>query len=453
MPLKHSVSCPEPEIHISSDEDPNGVTDDQSCHTIDLGAQESSSTASSADNGELQTPSPQYSEPSVTTYKAEPDVQQDIDLQSVDPNLARLLTSLSMSASGIPVEDGKAKAAPETIQAVPLPSSTPLSHSETLRTSHSSRTPSVVPRSVQPSPAISVSGAPSQDPSSHLPTHPTTLDVNPHPPPVANITNAPHSPVSRRPGIMSVETSPYFSRATAVPAIPKQMKYHAMLEHVVKESERMTPKLERQAMGHSVQGPFPSSMNGPIPPSTSVPPPHAAAYNDPPVIYSSNPGGLPLRSRNIPPSSSTVRYMDPRPQTSNTFHPIPYSNHLSRASMNDDQLRSIMSIPQARPPTAQPAFHPSQPFLRPQPQFAQGAYPHSLHFPGARPAPPPLRVAPPFAQAGPAGSLPVSPLSPNFIPSRPNLPPANAQLLNILNTPSLPRAPPVVAPPPYTNRA
>lgn len=351
-----------------------------------------------------------------------------------------------MSASGVSFEEGKTKAAPEIVQAVPLPSTTPLPRSETLRTSHPSRTPSVVPRSVQPSPALSIPGAPSQNSSSHLPTHSTTPDVNTRPPPVANTINAPHSPISRRPGIMSVETSPYLTRATAVPAIPKQMKYHAMLEHIVKESERMTPKLERQVLG---QGPVMQPTQGPVPSSTSVPPPHAVAFNEPPVIYSSNPGGSPLRSRNIPPPSSTVRYVDSRPQTSNTFHPIPYSNHLSRASMNDDQLRSIMSAPYARPPTAQPAFPPSQPFLRPQVGPTQGAYPSSLHYAGARPGPPPIRVAPAFTQAGATGSLPVSPISPNFLSSRPN--PANAQLLNILNTPSMPRTTPVA--PPYINRA
>ncbi|CAL1695772.1 unnamed protein product [Somion occarium] len=305
--IKHPVPCAEPEVHLSSDEDARGTTDVQSSHINDHGAQESSSQASSADNGEPQTPSPLYSEPPVSTYKPEADVQQDIDLQNVDPNLARLLTSLSISASVTPMEGDVSKVISDSAQAVPLPPSTPLSHSGTLRTSHSSRTPSVVPRSVQPSPSPSLRTASRQAhavPPPNIPLgseHSTSRNE-----PV--IPTSPTSPTSRRAGGMSVETSPYFSRPAIASTIPKQMKYHAMLEHVAKESQRMTPKLERQGFVPPSPGSiFPA---GPPVQSASIPS-HATTFGNPSALYTSNPSGRPPPHHNIPSSASTLQFADP----------------------------------------------------------------------------------------------------------------------------------------------
>ena len=81
-------------------------------------AQESSSQTS-ADTTDPQTPSPKYSEPTVHVDSAEP----VIDAQNLDPHFARLLSNLTLSATA---GAAKANPSPESDDSVVAPRRAPL---------------------------------------------------------------------------------------------------------------------------------------------------------------------------------------------------------------------------------------------------------------------------------------------------------------------------------------
>ncbi|KAI0073140.1 DCP2-domain-containing protein [Panus rudis PR-1116 ss-1] len=426
----------EPEIQASSDDDGSGAADEHSILTID-GTQESSSQSSSADNGEPHTPSPHYSEPPVNGHV--PVVaSQDLNLDNVDPSLARLLNCLKVSASATSTED-QAEKVPQSQQSGSIISEV-LPSQDAAKRGHHSRTPSAAPRSTQPSPASVPTANPSRPPTSisHRGASPhlsTKTEVAPQ-----------RSPTLRRNSGIGPDTSPYFSRPPVASAIPKQMKYLTILENLAKESERATPTLERSLLGSN---PDPSSQRistAPYPKASHAPSiaPHAFTQDrESSVIYSSN-SGLPAAhsAYHIPPSAtlSSLDSLAPRPRTSNNFHNVSYPAHFARASMNDDQLRFMMSTTQPRPPTSHAYGH-HAPQYRPQPS---GVQPSMMRFPSGHPM---QANSPQYQYAPTAAPIPTSApaISPTFsqLP-RVNPAPGNAQLLSILNSPNLPHLPPAV---------
>lgn len=396
------------------------------------------------DNGEPPTPSPQYSAPILNHSEVIVDEvdgvgnpEQNI---SPDSHLAFLLSSLTKSAMPTP-----ALISDEIVTPNIPHSRIPQAEVPSLRPSASQS--SVVARPPQSPSNASSHVRPSPTPSRSSNIHASSPFITSRSPvPQAVVLQTPVSPrtAKRNPGL-SADISPYFTRSTPA-AIPKQMKYLTMLENVAKESERMTPKLERQMQ----------VMNGLLPPHTphniypGLPVP-GVGMSEPLSIHSSSPG-VPVGSNFPPGFIPNSPQHDPftvRPRTSNAFHPVPYPLHFPRASMNDEQLRFMMSGVSPRPPPAH-AAGPLGPY--PPPHLRMGyplghpAGPPSLAFQMAPPplSQPSLRVVPtqflPGAPSNEPGPLSAPPLSPSFsLTSRPN-PSNNAHLLSILNTPNIPRA-------------
>lgn len=434
------------ETHGSS-EDGHGELD---MHDPTVLAHESSSQSSSADNGDPQTPSPLYSEAAVNhaVNGVDADAQHTLNLGSMDPHFARLLSSLSLSVSAAPsievlAKEPPASELPNGYHSLPTKVDLPPTSGNVPSTNNlvrSSDAPSVARASPAPS-----SSATLQYPSSP-PSHTS-------PPPVLSHNNSartkhhdgPRSPSAFR-TTATADLSPYMSRANAAPApaIPKQMKYITMLEHIAKESERSTPSIERQAAMDIAHIQMQHAARQPSVPVVPVPP--TITNNRGPLFY----GGdavmqYPPVHQNMPmargPFEPAMITDDPfvvRPRTSANF-----THSLStRPSMTDEQLRFMMAGP--RPTSTQPMGHyaPSNfnGFPGAIPMGPQQAYP----IPRAQVPPPNLRVVPPpqfyphNGEPGPLSAPPISPAS-NFGP-RPNA--ANAQLLSILNTPGAPRAVP-----------
>ena len=246
----------------------------------------------------------------------------------------------------------------------------------------------------------------------------------------------------------AADLSPYLQRATAAPAIPKQMKYISMLESMVKESERMTPKLERQM---AVTAPPPPHQLGGVGQLGSV----YGTREESPVIYSSGPGpsasmqGLvhqsTLPSFNSLPSSTSNDPFTVRPHTSNAYH-APYPVPSTRPSFSEEQLQYMMSSNGVRRPTGPPIVQPSIPY-----PATRMAVPPPAPFAVQQPFPsnrgvvlqPNLRLIPPQQLSPSADYNEPAPLSapvvsPGFNFPRSN-PANNAHLLSILNTPAVPR--------------
>ncbi|KAH8100705.1 pyrophosphatase DCP2 [Cristinia sonorae] len=405
----------------------------------------SSAPSSDVENGEPITPSPQYSEAAVNhTGPVVDGAAIENGLNNVDSHLAFLLNSLSKSALTTPA-DSDAVVKPE-ISHTPTPPVGPPSlpdpssrvSSRALSPPHSSG------HTARPSPAPSRSSSAQRITSPSGTSKSSTSSQ-------ATIQPSPTSPVSpratRRPGL-SADISPYFTRATAA-AIPKQMKYLTMLENVAKESERMTPRLEKQI--EVMNGLLPS-----LPPSNA----HPGSFNPlpmagpgirdyPPFPHNFGPGAT---AANFPPGFVPHPPLhDPftvRPRTSNAFHPVSYAPHYSRASMNEEQLRLMMAGVSPRAPLAH-ANGPAGPYPPTQQRMGYPMTHPSGAPPQVYPQPPlqqfgqsPLRVIPPqsFPSAPPneLGPLTAPPISPTFnLAPRPNA--GHAHLLSILNTPSIPR--------------
>ncbi|KAI0692758.1 hypothetical protein BC835DRAFT_26566 [Cytidiella melzeri] len=447
-------------MHLSGDDEGQIDLDAHDPGTI---AHESSSQ-SSQENGDPHTPSPLYSEAIIN----EPDngirheMQKTLNIGNVDPHFAKLLSSLSLSVFKPPVDDAAESVALPTNGAFQTLQVTPAakmaesgmrspSHSGTARPHRHSRTPSATPKT-PPSVTSASHRAPARaghetSPHSATPSYAeqSPLAVSTNDSTARNVS----SPITRRVAA-PVDVSPYLTRAsTAAPPIHKQLKYISMLEHVVKESERMTPNIERQLTargGHlSMEGP--PTMLGPPLPAPRAPYGRAA---DPSVIYSSpqrlQPGfpHQPLPSFPAMPSMASNDAFGVRPRTSHTFHsPTTVS---ARPSLTEDQLYSMMSTTGPLPPPMPPATpYQVSPTRAGPPPFAPPPTMTHAHLPAGHSLPN-LRLIPPHQL--PSVSFTEPPLlsapsvSPTFSPISRTNPANNAKLLSILNTPSLPRAAP-----------
>ena len=434
--------------HISSEDDTHGDLD---THESSVFAQESSSQSSSADNGDPQTPSPLYSEAAVhhKIQSVDSDLDRSFNVEVADPHFARLLSSLSLSASAAPSSQNldKSFSTVDGVQAqqpvIPqgqIPTvSTPLTQANTSKSARTARPSSTVQRA-SPAPSSSATLQRPSSRSSRFSSPPAnTISNESRYPKQSAVSTQPILTPSARPTV-TADLSPYMSRASAVPAIPKQMKYINMLEHIAKESERMTPILERQ--GLAMEAPWLQGSGS----MSSVPPPLSAMLNG---------SASPVRARAVgprpfPPGPAPPMYApgpfgpsagheDPfivRPRTTiNSFSHLP-----ARPSLNEDQLRSLMTGPAPRPPTTIPmgAYPPVFPPPYP-PHHLMGQPPTNL-----RVVPPQQMNLPPQAFEPPPLSAPA--MSPSFNLGMPRPNAANQQLLSILNAPNVPRTLPNVPP-------
>lgn len=445
-------------------------------------AQESSSQSSSAENGGPYTPSPQYT--AAMPYQS-PNAQivthTEDGAAAMDPNLARLLTSLSMSAT-VPNQDMKGAKPHPNIGCIPLapPTPAPIPISPLSIRSREADWSSTVPKPLSQRPtdgtqtplhtngSASLGTQPLPDATYILlrPTQlPTFLAISPHmnggdvssgpptPPSAAlsatslaatsvtSTSSSTHPPASQR-GSSTADISPYLSRPSAIPTSGKRLKQLALLETVADESARMTPQLgNREPLPHishngtlGYQLPTNGRQHFAPTPSASVPPP--SNDNDLRVIYSSSHGPAPVQGTPYHPYSRAPPppiYNDPfqvRPRTSQAMHPsLMHQGHLPAgraSSMHQSQLLSLLA-----------ANGPQGPSLPvPPPLQALGRYPSMYG-----PIPPyPQASQHPIASRGPpmhAAPLnmyctqgPQAPVAPAF-----NLPPGpvNSNLLSILN--------------------
>ncbi|KZV71341.1 hypothetical protein PENSPDRAFT_411919 [Peniophora sp. CONT] len=407
-------------------------------------AQESSSQTS-ADTADPQTPSPMYSEPTVHVDSAEP----AIDAQNLDPHFARLLSNLTLSATaGVAKtnptsESDESVVAPRRTPLTPIPASPAAQDSPdwSMRVDHAPiKPPSFVQRSAVRSPNGASRGS--------AETVRVTLPQSPVSSPPPSATDSSHSgqlkvaasgPPSRKSS--TADISPYLTRAVEQLVNSKRLRQLALLESLVDETSQSAghpappavSAVPASASAYSSAFP-PFNAPPPPPPSASVPPPNFMSphvstlyqqhtHSDAPplqTIYQTVQSNPPVLPGPINEDEAFVV----RPRTSNNFRPIPpppARQFGSRASMSQAQLMGILS-------------HGPAPPLPPLPPNMAG--PHGF----------PLPHFPPRAgmmSVPPMGMGPVLP-PPPMMHAPPRVPPpaVSAGLLNILNT----RAP-TVAPP------
>jgi mRNA-decapping enzyme subunit 2 len=296
---------------------------------------------------------------------------------------------------------------------------------------------------VPPSPSQVHSRKPSYAKPSSPPRAPS---AEVRPPSINAVMTSPSrpSPMAR---YTAADLSPYIPRSAATPAtIPKQMKYISMLESVAQEVERMTPKLERQAMAmHTPSVPARGSLGVPSPLN-----PMQGTRGESPVIYSSGPGPstAAVGSANAPhlppypsgpPSSNSSDPFVVRPHTSSTYHTA-YPVSSTHPNYTEEQSTYMMPLNGLRPPRPQGSI-PSVPYVLSHAQGPQLPCVVNQPYPSHRPPPnqPNLRlqVMPSAALNEPAPlSAPV--VSPMFNTARANTA-NNAHLLAILNAPAAAR--------------
>ena len=371
----------------------------------DRGAQESSS--SSADTGEPQTPSPQYSKAIPVTNdhivtRHESDEEKGVLVEPLDPHFARLLNSLSISAS----KNVDPKPPHAVNKAAPLPK--PISPSNRLQSPDwSSRIPTFSETLVKP-PALSK--------AKHIPAHDShnrqkhsdlmlsnesevvsradggSSDATPVA--VANSTAASSSiaTTARKPFMSSrrsssiADISPYLSRPAEVPASGKRLKQLALLESLADESSKMTPTFISRELP-SIRDPDYRPLGYPAS-STSVPPPTSFAteinLGASHESDTSVPSLHPLRGANLPPLHASHEHPilgDPfqvRPRSSQLHHSS--STYLGGVSThgvrNQHQGLSLLGRPaHVLPPANLPARLLSTPF----PQTFVPSYSTTLH--------------------------------------------------------------------------
>ena len=459
--------------------------------------QETSSQSSSADNGGPHTPSPLYSEqvshPHANGHTIETHQEDDLSKASttaMDPDLARLLNSLSMSAA--PPIDDKASTEPNSLEAlslgsIPKASGTPVPIS-TSSDSHAllpgqvqADWSSQVPKPLSERPAEVTQTAPSTSLDSPLKEQrplsaryapvrqlPIALPLSPRsngastplgfrqgstPPLSAALSSASMTSTSasynRNPSRRNSNTadiSPYLSRPPELPTSGKRLKQLALLETVADESARFTPQMNAKELlsqvsepGNGAQGlQVPLNGNPSYPPGPSAPvlsQPHSMN-----VFYSSNHGPgqmqpVPYQQlpRCYPPPSN---YDDPftvQPRTTQSVHQAPPFHGYARrpTSMHQNQLLSLLAGPgpQGQDIHGSPPPLGSQ-IVDPYPCSTMGSHQHAI--------PPPSRD-PPSLQATPHNSYPSQPQSiPVSAPSQSSLfylplQPNSPTLLSILN--------------------
>ncbi len=359
------------------------------------GSQESSSQTSSADNGGPPTPSPQSTEASHIVHP---------DMNTMDPQLARLLASLTKTpALSDPKESSQVNysvpntptpdTSPEAAEAQPsaemqlqiqTPSTVRINSQSSLPPIHS-RT---IPQSSAGSPQSSIRARPSLSSTTTANERSDSAVLQS----ANNTAIASRPPTSRRSSSIA-DISPYLKKQIPTQPTTNHLKQLALLEGIANESARMTPRLEAEERKLSTSNqPF----NG-----YSFPPPDQRDHS---LFYSSNMAGrqsVADLTRPLPlPSNS---YHDPfqvRPRTSLEVH-RPMGVGYNTGSMNSVPMTQMLNghPPPPMPPQASMGFGALGP---PPPHYGgmNGYLPYPpMHAP--QPAPPTMAGfgAPPYAHA------------------------------------------------------
>lgn len=439
--------------------------------STDNGTHESSS--SSADNGEPQTPSPQYSEALPVTSRRvathESDDEQVVDPELMDPHFARLLSSLTLSA--VKQDDSKPQLVLPQVKSplsVLAHNATPLAKQNiadwSSRVSAQSETPGMIssPPPKQRLSNVSSSSAHSLRvpqslnmqasfvESSTLPTSPSHVPGTPSSGALStaslsaasaasstsSLTSSRKVPLSSRRTSSTADISPYLPRLTEVPASGKMLRQLALLESVADESSRMTPTLPSRELPSMTNIGNTSGARHPGP-SASVPPPTHYPQADFRPLFGhipSMPAGY-----HLPPTSqhSSTGYSQP-PLVDDIFQVRPRSSQFvthdySPRNAQQNQLLSLLTGP---PPLPVGMPHTSHS----HPSYLQGCPPvhnYQAHLPTH------FR---PTHQA--AGSHLVTGFSPAMPPVSAQIPPARFSAI----PPSTHTLQPTFPPPPITSR-
>lgn len=354
---------------------------------------ESSSQSSSAENGEPQTPSPHYTEPLADrvshivddeTMKAEPSAT------GMDPHFARLLSSLTMSASVLSheIDEKKANVVTPTIIAnppeyrkrntpIPASKSSETSPTSTSQADWSASAPNMTsPRTSAPTPSLTFSTPQSISPSQsdqthhiasphsiddvegkdmHSVTHQETSSVTP------SSTSTVMSPRSLAPRQTpnTADLSPYLRQPAENTTTAKVLRQLALLEAVADESARMSPFLNHATPSSNPEATYHNARNSL---TDSVPSPHMISYNsyDLRVGYTVQPPPTHSVSHMFSGTPLPQDHFQTRSKTSHTYHRGPLGGPSGSLSMNQSQLLSVMSGPRAAPQTPHLYSQPSQ---------------------------------------------------------------------------------------------
>lgn len=494
-PMKSRSTVVSQAVHVRQKQTPASFSLPSLDAYLDPTAQESSSQSSSADNGDPHTPSPQYSEsianePIVTAH-----LDDSMSTDAMDPNLARLLTSLSLSANvSIDYNDDTkhnvdailTTAPPAPATPIPAPVSTASPHLPQDRIDWSSHVPK--PLSERPAETLQTPSPNHQDSqpigtrplpkstrtSSRLSqVPPSALSLGSRPngtrtpsdnrqrpstPPSATLSTASvitsvssassaRKPSSRRTS-STADISPYLARPSEIPTSGKRLKQLALLETVADESARLTPLLGNRESTRQLREPingaqqFPTGARHPPLPA-SLPPLNGDKFNNSHVLYSSRhgpvapPSGSPYAHQPRPSFPHQQVYDDPfqvRPRTSQSGSIFSGHSFGGRApSVHQSQLLSLLSSPRGAVPYPLPPPPPSQ---------LIGPFPHPVISPPppqpptfqqmSSRGPPPLHLTPHNLYSSQGQPPPVS--APAFSPNFQFPTPANnSSLLSILN--------------------
>jgi mRNA-decapping enzyme subunit 2 len=412
-------------------------------------------------------------------------VSKAIATEVLDPQLARLLTSLSLSASAMNMADKASHLSIKTKEPAPSEPATPVPGSAKTASSTNSQRPlemsssidwsSSAPKRLPPKrlelplftpPQVlsrrssTETGPLSSRQSNFLGSfppstpHSSTSHFNstqsqlglqsqslsqPSASPTTSASISPTRSYSSRRSSSTADISPYLMRPTELPMSGKRLKQLALLESVADESARMTPMLgqrESTYAGYYSQSSGPRYSFPPGPPASVPPPPFQPIDpDDSRVIYSSNPYAVP----HVLPMPSASQHQPRDDDDDDDFRVRPRSQAYQRASlhpgfspgsvsMNQNQLLAIMNGSHAAPSRPRPNISSSAIHTPPPPL---GCLPHTSIPNGQRSVPglhtmctPPL-LAPACAPS--TNGFETGPPHPTRV--NPN----NSQLLSILN--------------------
>ncbi|KAI6132837.1 DCP2-domain-containing protein [Pisolithus croceorrhizus] len=430
--------------------------------TVETGPQESGS--SSADNGEPHTPSSQSSEGAPAgnhlSIMAPPsDDEKALPSQPVDPHVARLLTSLSLSAkktdlksaSMVPDTRQSVETSPRLVRNGTPPATRPhyssvkypgadyrIQHSETGPLVHTNDPPFSKSGIFQDTYISNAGAAPASSSPSYGASHePSSMAFSTSLPSLGAPSQAivtKQSPSSRRTS-STADISPYLRTSAEVPTSGKRLKQLALLELVADESSKMTPTLAPRELPTSRTYDFPSHRHpGPcasVPPSTTY-----ETLSQRQLQYDSS-GGAPGSLQ--------------RPRGTKVSMPLGQLHHslLTDPFHTRSQSSHLDCYNPAYTPCTQthPVVHQGQPFSLPAGYSPSGrAEPHSslLHPAAQHPLSLSSAACAPQYTTSAANILPVgcpsrvsrsSLATQTTLPPLPRLPPpSSAQLLSILNS-------------------
>ncbi|KAF4623710.1 hypothetical protein D9613_001799 [Agrocybe pediades] len=416
-----------------------------------------SSSQSSVDNPGPLTPSPQEPSRAINTVS---------DMAELDPHFARLLSSLTMSATGHSeiiqeMKDNNGNTYEQQIFDSSSANNSDVSNDSPsvphLAEQHdwsssapSNQMPHVADNtSTRRSPSSSLSNvqsAPSSPEETRNLKEGATLNSKPSLTSPSLRQSTPQTSVRRLSN--SADISPYLKKTAEVPTSAKTLQQLALLESVAEESAKMAPLVAARAAAVS-RGPVPTPFSMPPNPYPPLPPPSMqnalpvhANYPGPP---SSAAGFHPRYPSNEP----INMYHDPfqvRSRTSQAFHRPSMHNTTGSVSLNQNHLLATLNGSRGGP--ISPNYQLPPQFLQQQQQQQPHMFSANMPFYG-NPNQAPYHLPPPsmntFA-AVPSGTFPPQPPSiirpyptmvPNAVPPMSTVPPnsqSTSSLLSILNS-------------------